>query len=171
MNDWTSKSEVTDSKRNAERGTEERIHEADEHHREIEETSQLLDEQGEPIFRETAEALNRIAREFEGDAVADMARQEAAVGEAVEREKREISDPSREGADRECEAARQLEGGVGSSGSFVEKLLAAAEVRSEASEFLAEVADGSDSHQRESAEKAERLSAEATRAAAGIKRF
>lgn len=171
MKDWTSKTEATETRHSLERGTEERLREADDRRKEVEDVSRTLDSQGAPIFKETADALNRISEEFEADTDAEMRRQEAAVEGSVEREEVEISDPSREGADAERGEAHGLEAGARGAGGHMEVVLAAAEAHSEASEFLAELADASDAHQRESAEAVRKLTAEAHRAAEAIRRF
>lgn len=169
--EWASKQELESEKDEREKETGEAVKEAEENEREVGETSAAMDAQDSPVLRETADSLNRIAEEFAAQAGLEIGRHETQVEERVDGERADVSEPAREGGEKEKEQASALESRGSGAGRYLEKLTQAARERGESASFLEGVAEASDRHQGESREESERLAEAARRAAEGIRKL
>jgi hypothetical protein len=169
--EWSSKQELKTEQETLEGKTAEALKEAEQNQKEVGETSAAMEAQESPVLKETADALNRIADEFAAEAGREIGRHESEVEDSVGGERADVSEPAREGGEKEKEQASAIESRGAGAGRYLENLTRAARERSEAADFLSGVADGSERHQGESKGESERLAEEARRAAEAIKRL
>ncbi|MDA8116562.1 MAG: hypothetical protein M0000_04080 [Actinomycetota bacterium] len=171
MRELGSKKDVADKEKHAEDETEHRLEGAKDHKKEVEATRDAWDGMEDPALSETAEQLRKIADVIERHVAGEAERHHGEVMEGVGEEQRDVSTPTNEASADEENAAHELEGRGAAAGRYLTEMEQTARARSEAAEFLREIADLSEDHQEKSQEGSEELSEEAKAAAEGLKKF
>lgn len=113
----------------------------------IEQVNKLME--WDPIIQETADAVNDARDGFDEHIVIKSKETGSKVEEPRDLEKSEVSDPAREGAQNESQAARAAEAAAEGSQRFGRHISDMASPRHDAAKVLDEIAEKSEEHQAE----------------------
>jgi hypothetical protein len=166
-----SKSEWQEKRSEQEEKTDQELKESDDIKGEGETASRDFSDQPEPSLSDTADELNAISEGLKDDIRREHGAQAEVVDSSIEGQKQEVSEPLREVAQTEGQAAESLDASSSTTGRFEGRLCEAAEQRRDAESFANETAEEDEEHQDTSKDTVEDHKRAVEEAIRNIKEF